>query len=470
MIEGRLSQAARMVGARAPKPDAEYRGVATDTRTLQAGELFVALVGPNHDGHEHLESALERGAAGAVVGRRLRSALPLIRVRDTRLALGRLGSAWRERHDIPLIAVTGSNGKTTVKEMLAAICATQGPVLATRGNLNNDIGVPLTLLHLGAEHRCAVVELGANHAGEIAYLTGLAKPTVGLVNNAAAAHLEGFGSLEGVVRAKGELYGAMPATAVAVINGDDAGARLWRELAGARPQVLFGSGPDCEVRLADLSLDSGPDGISCRCLIQTPHGSLEVDLALAGRHNALNATAATAAALAAGLGLPQIRGGLEAVRPVPGRLQFRPGRAGARILDDSYNANPNSLGAALEVLAQCGGERWLVLGAMAELGPEARALHRRMGQHARELGIDRLLALGPLGAAAAEAFGGGGSVYEDHEGLAEAALAKLHGELTVLIKGSRSARMERVSAALVDAEAEARLSGPAAGAAARTTH
>jgi len=445
MIAGALAEAADWVGGTLTGANAPYTGVSTDTRALSPGTLFVALRGERFDAHDFLPAVAAAGAAAAVVSRAEAAGVPLIRVADTRLALGALAARWRAALDTPLVAVTGSNGKTTVKEMLAAILAARGPVLATRGNYNNDIGVPLTLFGLAREHRAAVVEMGANLPGEIGYLSALARPQVALVNNAGPAHLEGFGSMEGVARTKGEIYSGLRAEGVAVLNGDDHFAPLWRRLAGDRRTVSFGLGKHCEVRGEPLP------GAGNRFLLHLAAESIQIDLPLAGRHNLMNALAAAAAAWALGESLETVRAGLQQVAPVPGRLQPRQGVAGSLLIDDSYNANPASLTAAMESLVAGGGRCWLVLGDMAELGPGAPALHAEAGRDARRLGFERLYAIGTLSAEAVASFGDGGRHYPELEALLAALqqdLASVEAGVKVLIKGSRSARMERVVAAL----------------------
>ena len=427
-------------------PSGVLVGVSTDTRTLAAGELFIALRGPNHDGHDWLAAARERGACAALVERRLPVPLPQLVVTDTRRALGQLAAAWRTRFAGLVLAVTGSNGKTTVKEMLAAILRQRGPVLATRGNLNNDIGLPLMLLQLRPEHGCAVLEMGASHAGEIAWLASLARPDVALVNNAGAAHLEGFGGLEGVARAKGELYAALPRGGTAVINADDAFASYWRTVGGARRVISFGL-----EKVADVSAGVELSATGARLQLRTPQGRAQAQLSVPGRHNVMNALAASACALAAGVGLKDISAGLAAFTPAPGRLASLPGAAGSRVMDDTYNANPSSLAAALAAVAAQPGEHWLVLGDMFELGADASRLHAACGTQARAAGFSRLFTLGEHSAEAARAFGSGALHFgQDAEGLARAVLEILDPQVTVLVKGSRGMKMERVVQRLVE--------------------
>ncbi|HFD78768.1 MAG TPA: UDP-N-acetylmuramoyl-tripeptide--D-alanyl-D-alanine ligase [Gammaproteobacteria bacterium] len=443
MIAMSLSRAAEILEAERSGADVEFRGVSTDTRTLEPGNLFVALQGPNFDGHDYLQQAFAGGAVAALLGRGDAGGLPQLLVGDTRLALGRLAAAWRSTLGLPLIGVTGSNGKTTVKEMLAAILRQRGEVLVTRGNLNNDIGVPLTLFDLSPAHDYAVVEMGANHPREIAYLAAVARPTVGLVTNAAAAHLEGFGSVEGVARSKGELFESLPPEGVAVINADDDYAGLWRTLAAPRRLVDFGLD-----RSAQVTADWRGDLEGSELDLHTPAGSVRLRLPLPGRHNVMNALAATAAAVALEVPLDAVAAGLGAVQTVSGRWQRQAGANGALLVDDSYNANPASLRAALQLLAQTKAESWLVLGDMGELGEAGEQLHRRMGEEAREAGIRRLFAFGPLARQAAESFGPGGESFSELEALNATLREAAHEGVIILVKGSRAMRMERVVEAL----------------------
>ena len=447
MIRLRVSEAARAVGGEWTGDDATFQGCATDSRTVASGALFVALPGTRVDGHDFLGQARQQGAAAALVSRVVAADLPTVRVADTRRALGELATHWRGRFDLPLIGVTGSNGKTTVKEMIAAILRQVGPTLATEGNLNNDIGVPLTLVRLGPEHRFAVVELGANHPGEIAGLCAVARPGVGVITQCAPAHLEGFGSVEGVARATGEIIQGLPASGTAVINADDAFAGLWSRLAGQRPRVTFGLD-----RSADVTARWMPEGAGSRVSMATPAGAIGLYLPLPGRHNVMNALAAVAAALAVGIPPDAIVAGLESVGPVKGRLQLREAH-GMRVLDDTYNANPGSVAAALAVLAAFPGARWLALGDMGELGASSEDYHRQVGQLAREAGVERLFALGRLAGLAAEGFGAGARRFPSHQALIEALRQEASAApATLLVKGSRSMTMERVVEALVRRE------------------
>ncbi len=443
MIAARLSEIAAPLNGALQGADADFVGAGTDSRTLRAGELFIALRGPRFDGHAYAGDAAARGAAAVLVERAAQAPVPQLRVEDSRRALGRLARWWRARFELPLVAVTGSNGKTTVKEMLAAILGRAGAVLATQGNLNNDIGVPLTLFRLGPEHRHAVLEMGANHPGEIAALAGLARPAVAVNTLCAPAHLEGFGSVEGVARAKGEIFSALADDGVAVINADDAYAPLWAQLAAGRRQLRFAArDPDAEVRVIDRGADA--ESGKRRLLLQTPAGDIALQLALPGRHNGMNAAAAAACALALGIDPACVRDGLQQVRPMAGRLQLRRARGGGRILDDSYNANPRSLAAALDALVELPGRHWLALGDMGELGARARELHREAGELARAAGVERLFAVGELARVAAGAFGAGAAQYADAAAAAAAIGPNLTADVTLLVKGSRAAHLERL--------------------------
>jgi UDP-N-acetylmuramoyl-tripeptide--D-alanyl-D-alanine ligase len=443
-----LNSFAQSCGGALRGTDRAYTGVSTDTRTLKAGELFVALRGPRFNANDFVAAAEAAGAAAAVVDAPVERQLPQIVVADTQSALSTSAAAWRAQFAIPVIGVAGSNGKTTVKEMTAAILERAGTTLATRGNLNNHIGVPLTLHRLDANHRFAVVEIGANRAGEVADLVKIARPTVGLVTNAGAEHLEGFGSLEGVARAEGEMVAGLDGTATAVINADDAFATLWRGMAHGHV-TTFGIAQPADFSASDIHTAIDGAGFVTRFKLRAPAGVMPIDLHLAGGHNVLNALCAAAAATAAGASLDEVRAGLATMRPVPGRLQFKTAPSGAWIVDDSYNANPSSMKAGIEVLASVDARRWLVMGDMGELGSFADESHGEIGRFARNHRIDRLFATGPLSQLAVEAFGSGGEWFSDTEALARAVNAELTREVCVLVKGSRSNRLERVVEALV---------------------
>ncbi|MGA2024768.1 MAG: UDP-N-acetylmuramoyl-tripeptide--D-alanyl-D-alanine ligase [Steroidobacteraceae bacterium] len=443
-----LAQFAAACHGRLIGDDREFHEIAIDTRKLQSGNLFAALQGAQIDGHSFVPAAAAGGAAGAIVLRPSAAPLPQIVVSNVEMALAQAAQAARAQFRGPVIGIAGSNGKTTVKEMLAAILSQRGPCLATRGNLNNHLGVPMTLLRLDASHRSAVIEMGANRRGDVEQLVQIARPDIGLITNAGAEHLEGFGSLEGAARAEGEMVSGLPASAVAVINADDAYAALWR--ASTRARVCsFGLRAEADFRAEALQFEAGELGFSSRFRLRHGDAQVAVTLALAGRHNVQNALAAAAAAVSAGASLEQVAVGLAAMHAVRGRLQFRRTHHGAWLIDDTYNANPSSARAALEVLGELPGRRWLALGDMAELGEYAQASHREIGELARSQGVERLYSVGALAALAAERFGAGGAHYRDTVELARALDEDLRADVRLLIKGSRVNRLERVVDALV---------------------
>jgi len=440
-----LSEAARALPGRLVGPDAEIRGVTTDSRRVNAGDLFVALAGLRFDGHEYVAEALARGATAALVSRPVEGAAPYSQlvVDDTRAALGRLAAHWRGKFAIPVVALTGSNGKTTVKEMIAAILVAHAGardlILATQGNLNNDIGMPLTLLTLRARHRFAVIEMGMNHEREIDYLTRIARPTVALVNNAQRAHVGILGSVEAIARAKGEIYAGLGPAGIAIVNEDDAFASYWRDLNVGRQVLSFGFEPKAEVRGAVVA-----EGWR----IATPSGVFTFAPQVRGEHNLRNAMAASAAAAALGIPAQAMREGLAAFGGVAGRLQRRHGPGASLVIDDSYNANPESMRAALRVLAQERLRKVFVMGDMGELGDESPAMHAEVGKYAREAGVNALLAVGEASRNAVAAFGPGARHFEDIDALRDAARAEAAGGAAILVKGSRFMRMERVADAL----------------------
>jgi len=451
MIEGRLSEVERAVRGRLIGNDAGFRGAGTDTRTLSPGALFFALKGERYDAHDMLDAALAAGAAGLVVSRDVATDAPRVLVDDTRAALGDLARAWRSRFDIPVLAITGSNGKTTTKEMLASILRTQGPTLATAGNLNNDIGVPLTLFQLGAEHRHAVIEMGANRPNDIADLVAIALPTVALVTMCGPAHLEGFGDIAGVATAKGKIYTRLPADGVAVINADDAYAAQWRATAGDVRILTFGLGPEADVSARDIEHDA--IGAGSRFTLRVGAAERLVRLPFDGLHNVRNALAAAAAAHAIGVPLEAIVNGLETASRVKGRLNLKRSRGGMRLIDDSYNANPASVAAAIELLSRQPSARWLVFGDMGELGGGAAEAHRQVGLEARAAGVDRLFAIGAEARAAADAFGDGATWYADVDAALPDLLALDGADATLLIKASRFMQLDRIVDALLDPDA-----------------
>ncbi|GAB2587639.1 UDP-N-acetylmuramoyl-tripeptide--D-alanyl-D-alanine ligase [Dyella jejuensis] len=424
--------------------DASVTGVAIDSRKVKPGDLFVAFKGERVDGHDYLADAKARGASAALVERRVEIDLPQVQVENVELALGDLASAVRAQRNARVIGITGSNGKTTVKTLTASILSRHGRTHVNAGSYNNEIGLPLTLLWMPEDTEYAVLEMGAGKPGDIDYLAAIARPDIGLVNLIAPAHLERMGTIETVAETKGALYRALPADGVAVINADDAFASFFAGLAGGRKVLRFGLDHKADIG-ADI-LDLRVDG--SHFVLSTPQGDAQVQLPLPGRHNVANALAASAIALALEVPLDAIVAGLEQAAPVEGRLKRIAMPDGWTLIDDSYNANPSSMQAAIDTLALAHGERWLVLGDMAELGADARALHAGVGRHARERGIQKLFAVGPLNAAAVEAFGDGATHYADRAALIQALQAQLHAGVTCLVKGSHSAGMEHVVAAL----------------------
>ncbi|MBX3704266.1 MAG: UDP-N-acetylmuramoyl-tripeptide--D-alanyl-D-alanine ligase [Steroidobacteraceae bacterium] len=443
-MKGRLSEVAAATGGRLAGADTAFAGVSTDSRSIERGQLFFALRGERFDGHAYVAAAQQRGAAGAVVERPVDGGGAQVVVPDVLAALAALARHWRSRCRALVIGVGGSNGKTTTKELLASILREAGPTLATSGNLNNHIGVPLTLLRLEPAHRFAVIEMGANHPGEIAALAALAAPSIALVTNAGDEHLEGFGDLDGVARAEGEMFAALAADGTAVINADDPFHGLWRTMSRGSRVLGFGIESPAEVRASSIQGRIEAGAFVTVFTLALPGAKSRVRLHLAGRHNVLNAAGAAAAAHAAGAGMAEIVAGLGRVRPVSGRLQLRAGARGAWIVDDSYNANPSSMRAGIDVLCSLPGEHWLVLGEMAELGAATESSHIAVGDYARRAGITRLFAIGDAARHAVAAYGNRAAWYADAQGLAEDVAAGLDAGVTVLVKGSRVNRLERV--------------------------
>jgi UDP-N-acetylmuramoyl-tripeptide--D-alanyl-D-alanine ligase len=429
--------------------DIAIESVSLDTRTIKPGELYIAIQGKNFDGNQFVETAVQNGAAAALVRKGITAAVPYIAVDDTHLALAELAGAWRRKVAASVVGITGSNGKTTVKEMTAAVLAVKGSVLFTQGNLNNDIGVPLTLLRLQEQHRFAVIEMGANHPGEIEYTSTYAQADVVILNNAGAAHIEGFGSLDGVAKAKGEIIETLKQNGIAILNRDDRYFEYWQGLAGGRKVVSFGLRENADV-FARATKTECVSGFVTSFELVTAQGSLMVQLKLAGQHNVLNALAATAAGLALGLDLQMIKQGLESVKPVKGRLQPVVSRLGNLVIDDTYNANSASLAVGLDVLASCSGKPWLVLGAFGELGPQSAKMHKDMGYLIKDKGVVRLLAVGADAKNTVHGFGEGGQFFETQADLLDVLQQDLSGNETILVKGSRAQRMENIVAALVE--------------------
>jgi len=451
-----LSECALAVNGKLVGNDVAFSSVSIDTRALQPGQLYIAIKGKNFDGNEFITQAEQAGAGAAIVHAGFPCHVPHVIVEDTHAALGKLAGAWRDKHKASqngqpaVIGMTGSNGKTTVKEMVAAILAVNATVLSTKGNLNNDIGVPLTLLRLTEAHRYAVIEMGANHIGEIAYTSQYVKADAVIITNVSAAHIEGFGSLDGVAKAKGEIIETLKADGVAVINRDDAYFDYWKNVAGERKVVSFGLSKLADVTASNIKTTVINNEFFTTFSMTTPAGNIEGSLKLAGQHNVVNALAATAACLALGISLSQIQQGLATLKPVTGRLQPLVSRLGNRVIDDTYNANPASLKAGLDVLTGLEGEPWLVLGAFGELGETSPDIHSELGHIIKDKGVAKLLAVGSDTSHTVKSFGQGARFFQNQDELIATLKQELTGKETILVKGSRSQRMENVVAALVD--------------------
>jgi len=450
MMVRTLASVAKHVDGQLIGPDCRFDQVSTDTRKNIRGSLFVALRGENFDGNDYVAAAASAGAVGALVSRQADVALSQVKVDDTRRAFADMAGSWRRTFNVPIIAITGSVGKTTARALIAAIVGVDRQICTTQGNFNNEIGVPITLMRMRPGDAAAVIELGANHAGEIDYLARMVRPDVALVTNAGSAHLEGFGSLAGVAAAKGELLDHLPEDGTAVLNADDQYFAQWRARAGTRRVLSFGLDAPADCSIAG-EIKSFPGGSEFSARL--PDASVvAIRLALPGRHNVRNALAAAACAFALGISGEQIAVGLAAARPQTGRLRECSGIAGSRIIDDSYNANPSSARAALDYLAQFDGERIFVLGDMGELGTAARTAHAELGEYARTK-CDRLITIGELAAQAAATFGDGAESFGDGATVADHLCKQLGANTTVLIKASRAMQLERLVAAL-SAESE----------------
>ena len=440
LAELELPLAGRLLGA-----DQAFSSVSTDTRSAKPGELFVALRGERYDGHDYLEGLEVEGISAALVSRRADVGMSQLLVEDSQCALGKLGAYNRDLYRGPLVAITGSSGKTTVKNMVHAILCQTGDTLATEGNFNNEIGVPLTLLRLQPAVDYAVVEMGAAKAGDIKWLCSLARPTIALLLNAMPAHLEGFGSVDDVATAKGEIFDALGQEEIAVINADQPWTRQWRKRAGDARVIDFGVEQPAAVSARDIC-SRGLQGVSFTAT--TPAGDMAMRLALPGVHNVANALAAIAVGLACDAPLTTIRDGLESLCPVSGRLHVTTAASGAALVDDCYNANPGSVRAAIDMLAACPGRRTLVLGAMKELGDRSAELHEEIGAYAARAGIEQLWGVGAELQATVTSFGQGGHFFDDRGAMIEQLQGRFDADDTVLVKGSRSAGMEIVLQAL----------------------
>lgn len=443
-----LSALATQLGGELIGPDVEFSSLITDTRALTPGSMYLALIGEQFDGNDFVEQAQRCGASGAIVSRETAKGLPQLRVADTHDALGKIAGINRARSSARVIALTGSQGKTTVKELIGAILRERASTLVTPENLNNTIGVPLTLLALAREHEFAVIEMGANRHGEIAFSVRVAQPDVALITNANAAHIEGFGSLDGIVTAKGEIIDGLKTDGTLLLNGDDANCPIWQRRAGSRKSLLFSQinkQGNAQYYAGDISINA--DALTTFVLV-TPKGETQVAMNLLGKHNVTNGIAAAAAAMEVGASLDNVVAGLRVVKPVAGRLAPLPGYNGCRLIDDSYNASPSSFRAAIDVLTCHSGPTYLVVGDMRELGSESDSAHRQIGTYAASAGVDRLLAVGDSSRITAAAFGKRAKHFENKADLvAECKLLAGPG-VTFLIKGSRGAAMDTVVVAM----------------------
>lgn len=440
-----LKELCQLVAGQLHGVDIAFSSISIDTRTLQPGALYIAIRGQNFDGHDFIADAQKKGAVAAIVSREMTCSLPLIKVKDTQLALGEIAAAHRRQFTLPIISLTGSCGKTTVKEMIAAILRQQGTVLASHGNFNNEIGVPLSLLRLAPEHDYAVFEVGANHQGEIAYSNQLICPDVALITNVGPAHIEGFGGIAGVAKAKAEILQALKPDGFAVLNADD--AFFTNFCAQLNQQKLLRFAMEAPADFSGRLLHVAEDG-NCTFILRCAPGEVKISLSIPGTHNIYNALAAAAVTHALGLSLTDIKHGLETLTPVTARLRRKRGIAGAVIIDDTYNANPSSVNAALALLAGFRGKRILVLGDLAELGSETEFYHQQIGEQAQRLGIDALYTCGQWSRCSCASFTGISAHFINQKALVAALQPELDENTTVLVKGSRSAQMERVVAAL----------------------
>ena len=435
MIRMSLNQAADLLNCTPAQSDLTFTGITTDSRKVVPGMLFAALPGETFNGHDYIQQAMENGAVAALVSQNVSTSLTVLQVTDVLTALGTLAGHWRRECTAKVIGITGSNGKTTVKEMVASILRQEGSVLATKGNFNNELGLPLTVFRLSKSHDFAVLEMGASNPGDIAYLADIAKPDIGVITNIGPAHLKGFIDIQGVARAKGEMFAALSKDGTAIINAAEPWVDLWLKTNGAGRVCYFNGEGENSVRVRHVA-----DNV----VVSTPVGEFSLQLPLPGLHNLTNAMAATSVCLALDVPLDRIKAGLEAVKPVPGRLSLKRTASGWTVIDDTYNANPASLYAALKVLASENGEPWLVMGDMKELGSDSRKMHAELGEAARSLGVKRIFAVGDASTATVDAFGEKAIHFNSRDGLIEALRAELRPGVACLVKGSRSMGMEHV--------------------------
>jgi len=450
MIHMSLNEAASCLSCKPVQSNLTFTGITSDSRQVVPGMLFAAIPGQVVDGHDYIQQAMDRGAVAALVSQSVSTSLTLLQVPDVLAALGSLAGYWRGECTAKVIGITGSNGKTTVKEMVASILKQEGAVLATKGNFNNELGLPLTVFQLSKSHDYAVLEMGASNPGDIAYLAGIARPDVGLITNVGPAHLKGFINLQGVARAKGELFAELPVDGTAIINAAEPWVDLWQKINRAKTVYYFNGEGENHIQAHQVADD---------IVVSTPVGEFSLQLPLPGLHNLTNATAATAVCLALDVPLTHIKTGLETVEPVPGRLSLKRASAGWTVIDDTYNANPASLYAALQVLATQNGEPWLVMGDMKELGVDSRKMHAELGDAARSLGVKRLFALGEASTAAVDAFGDRAVHFSSRNRLIEALVEELRPGVACLVKGSRSMGMEHVVSAISNGQEHPEVNG-----------
>ncbi len=449
MISMSLSKAATAIKSNYNGEDIMFSGCSIDSRTIEKGNLFIAINGENFDGHDYVSMAEEKGAAVLLLEHEVSHNKPLLKVKNTKKAMGLLARSWREEMTIPVVAITGSNGKTTVKEMVSSILSEISDVHATSGNLNNDIGVPLTLFGLDKKHQFAVIEMGANHPGEIEWLSAIARPNVAVITQCAPAHLEGFGDIDGVAKAKAEIYSGLQPSGTAIINADDDYAEFWGKQCKLLNKLSFGiESRNAGVRARNIKVVTQSASTDFELICSA--GATKISLPLSGTHNVMNALAAAACCLSLDVSLQSIKIGLEKMSPVKGRLQVKQGLQGARVIDDTYNANPTSLEAALKVLSSYEGMRYLVLADMGELGDTAIELHRDAGIAAKQAGIEGLFTIGDLSINAMQAYGDGALHFESYEALNKSLVELLTKDTTILVKGSRSMQMERIVSTLME--------------------
>jgi len=450
MIDLRLHEICSLVSGEMYGEDKVISSVSIDTRALTKGALYVAIKGEQFDGHDFIKQAESVGAGALLVNEQVNSELPQIVVADTRLALAELAGAIKDKAAIKVCGVTGSNGKTTVKEMISAILAIKSSVLSTLGNFNNDIGVPLTLLRLTKEHEFAVIEMGANHADEIAYTSRYAKPDVVVITNVAAVHIEGFGCIDGVASAKAEIIESLSEDGVAILNADDDYYNLWRAIAGQRDCLSFGLNDIADVRAENISNTLQNEQFISTFNLVFNEQKTSIKLALAGEHNIKNALAASAACIALGVDVAQIKQGLEQLNSVKGRMQLQATKKGYRVVNDSYNANPASLQVALDAIHANATKFWVALGEFGELGTESSEIHKEMGLQIKRAGVTRLFATGELTKHTVDSFGDGAGYYARQEDLIAAIQAEIESDVVLLVKGSRSQKMDVVVSSLID--------------------